>query len=95
MRLEVTLQALQDLKDTARHIAKDKRGAASAWTERIWVEFLVIQRSPLIFPAIPELHFGLRKARHGDYLILYRTQGDVVRIERVIHGMRDLPRHIL
>ncbi len=34
---------------------------------------------------------GLRRSVVKPYVVLYRTQGDVVRIERVLHGMRDLP----
>ena len=94
MRLEVAPEALADVKEIARHIARDKPGAASAWARRVQAEFLVIQRSPLIFLLAPDLRMGFRKARLGDYLIFFRTQGDIVRIERVIHGMRDLPHHI-
>ena len=37
---------------------------------------------------------GLRMAIHRRYLIFYRElpEEDVVRVERVLHGARDLPR---
>ena len=94
MRLEVAPRVAVDLKEIASFIARDKPGAAAAWIERIRTEFFVIQGAPLIFPFAKDIGPGIRKARLGRYLILLRTQGDVVRIERVIHGMRDLPRHL-
>jgi toxin ParE1/3/4 len=33
--------------------------------------------------------------RFGVHLICYRCDGDVLRIERVVHGARDLPRRLL
>lgn len=39
-----------------------------------------------------DLAKNARKRTVSPYLILFRTQGDTVRIERVLHGMRDLPR---
>ncbi len=37
---------------------------------------------------------GLRMAVHGRYLVLFRDLPDknVVRVERVLHGARNLPR---
>ena len=39
-----------------------------------------------------DLHEGLRAARHGRYLIFFVEAEGEVRIVRVIHGARDLPR---
>lgn len=33
--------------------------------------------------------------KFGSHLIFYRITGDVLSIERVIHGARDLPRRLL
>ena len=47
---------------------------------------------PGSFPARDELHEGLRSARHGRYLIFFMEAEEEVRIVRVLHGARDLPR---
>jgi toxin ParE1/3/4 len=94
MQLEVSRRALDDLKRIARFIAKDKPLAAENFVDLIWSEFHVIRQHPLIFPEIAAVFPGLRKGRVGNYLILFRVQDDVVRIARVIHGMRDLPKFL-
>jgi toxin ParE1/3/4 len=33
---------------------------------------------------------GLQMAVHGNYLILFRAQETLVRIERIVHGARRL-----
>jgi hypothetical protein len=49
---------------------------------------------PAIYPARPDLAPGLRMAVHGRYLVLFRELPgeNGVRIERVLHGARNLPR---
>ncbi len=94
MRLEVSRIAERDLRKLGLYIAKDKPVAAMHWLQRIRAEFLVIQNSPFSFATVRSTDATFRKSQVGKYLIFYRCQGDVVRIERVIHGMRDLTRHI-
>ncbi len=50
--------------------------------------------NPAIYPARPDLTPGLRMAVHGCYLVFYRDLPgeDTLRVERVPHGARDLPR---
>jgi plasmid stabilization system protein ParE len=38
----------------------------------------------------PEIGEGARMAMVGRYVILFRTIGEAVRIERVVYGGRDL-----
>ena len=90
MRLEISPLAAMDARKIARHIAKDKPLAASHWVDSIESEYLAILESPLAFPLIPLLQSGFRKRNVGRYIIFFRVQGDLVRIERVLHGMRDL-----
>ena len=44
----------------------------------------------LIYRLRPELDEGARMAVLGRYVILFRVSGDLVRIERVVYGGRDL-----
>jgi toxin ParE1/3/4 len=50
--------------------------------------------TPDIYPARPDLMPGLPMAVHGRYLVFYShlPGEDTVRVERVLHGARDLPR---
>jgi toxin ParE1/3/4 len=90
MQLEVAPRALDDLKKIARYIQIDKSGAAVRFVERIWREFDVIAIHPMIFPAADGDRAGFRLGRVGQYMILFRVTTVTVRIERVVHGRRDL-----
>lgn len=91
MRLEIAPLAAMDVRKIAKHIAKDKPLAASRWVDTIEGEFLLILKFPLAFPLTHLSSSGFRKRNVGEYIIFFRAQGDLVRIERVLHGMRDLP----
>jgi toxin ParE1/3/4 len=45
---------------------------------------------PLAYPSRDDLDAGLRMAVHRPYLIFFRVESDHVRVERVLHGARDL-----
>lgn len=94
MRLEISPLAAMDVRKIAKYIAKDKPLAAMRWVDTIESEFRVILKTPLAFPLTLLSPSGFRKRNVGQYIIFFRTQGDVVRIERVMNGMRDLPAHV-
>jgi toxin ParE1/3/4 len=47
-------------------------------------------RMPGLGTARPELGTGIHMFPHGRYLIFYREHEDMIRIERVMHGARDI-----
>ena len=94
MRLEVAPRVLEDLEEILRYIERDKPGAAINFVERLWREFDVIGQHPLIFPHAHGAYTQFRRGVVGQYLILFRVTEETVRIERVVHGRRDL-RHLL
>jgi plasmid stabilization system protein ParE len=49
-----------------------------------------IAKQPQIYRLRPELGAEARLATVGHYVILFRIRQNVVRIERVMHGGRDL-----
>jgi plasmid stabilization system protein ParE len=49
-----------------------------------------IAKQPQIYRLRPELGVEARLATVGSYVILFRIRHDTVRIERVVHGGRDL-----
>ncbi len=94
MRLEIAPEAANDLLEISYYIAQDKPSAAERWLKRIYDEIKTIGRNPLLFPVERKTGLGFRQAPFGRYLILFRVTGELVRIERVLHGMRDLPQHL-
>jgi toxin ParE1/3/4 len=83
-----------DLDEIAAYIAKDSPRYAVRTIQKIRREFRAIALAPYHFRLRPELRRELRLAMVGQYAILFRVADETVLIERVLHGMRDLPRQI-
>jgi toxin ParE1/3/4 len=90
MRLELSRFVESDLDDIAAFIAMDNPRRAVGFVQEIRSKLFDIQRSPLIHQLRPEIGEGARMATLGRYVILFRVIDDVVRIERVAYGGRDL-----
>jgi toxin ParE1/3/4 len=80
----------QDLLDIGDHIAKDSRANARRLVGKLVEQCQRIGHAPLAYTGRDDLAPGLRMAPMGHYVIFFRVLGDVVRIERVLHGARDL-----
>ena len=83
-------RAVFDLREIGDWIAKDSPRRALTFVAELREHALNIGASPLAFPSREDLADGLRTAVHRPYLIFFRIEADVVRIERVLHGARDL-----
>ena len=79
-----------DLDDIADYIAQDNPIRAVSFIRDIRTKFNEIQRNPLIYKFRPEIGEEARMATVGNYAILFRVVGNVVRIERLTYGSRDL-----
>ena len=79
----------QDLLDIGDYIAKDSRANARRFVGKLMVQCERIGQSPLGYPGRENLAPGLGMASMGRYVVFFRVLGDVVRIERVLHGARD------
>lgn len=84
--------ARADLVEIGDFIALDNPERAASFVTEIEARLIQVAARPGSFPARDELHAGLRSARHGRYLIFFIDSDDEVRIVRVLHGSRDLPR---
>jgi toxin ParE1/3/4 len=95
-QLLLSPRAAADLADIAEYIARDNPGRAATFIAEIEATCRAVAAAPDIYPARLDLAPGLRMAVHGRYLVLFRDLADqnVVRVERVLHGARDLPRFI-
>ena len=91
MRLERGRFVEPDLEEIADYIAQDNPARAVSFVAAIGARFQVIAESPLMYRLRPEIGDTARLCAHGHYVILFRIVSDVVRIERVAFGGRDLP----
>ena len=83
--------ARSDLDDIAGYIAQDNPHRAVTFIQDIRAKFLDVQRNPLLYQLRPDIGEEARLATVGNYAILFRVAGEVVRIERVTYGGRNLP----
>lgn len=91
MRLQLSRYIEGDLDGIADYIAQDNPHRAVTFIQNIRAKFQDIQRHPLIYQLRPEIGEDARMATIGNYAILFRVLDEVVRVERVAYGARDLP----
>jgi toxin ParE1/3/4 len=87
-------RAASDLEEIAEYIARDNPTRAASFIAELEATCRAVAASPEIHPLRGDLAAGLRMAAYGRYLVLYRDLPgeNTVRIERVLHGARNLPR---
>lgn len=95
-RLLLSPRAAADLEEIAEYIARDNPARAATFLAELEATCRAVAASPDLYPARADLSPGLRMAVHGRYLVLYRDlpSENAVRVERVLHGARNLPRLI-
>lgn len=82
--------ARADLEAIGRYIAEDNPDRAASFVAELLESAAQAAERPRSFPQRDDVSPGLRAARHGRYLILFRDLADQVRVVRVLHGARDL-----
>lgn len=63
---------------------------AVSFLESLYQQCILIGENPWLYRERPELGSHIRSCTYGRYLILYGTTETAVRIERVLHGARDI-----
>ncbi len=93
-RLLLSPRAAADLEEIADFIARDNPVRAASFVAELEAKCRAVAETPELYPARTDLGQGLRMAVHGRYLVLYRDlPGEsTVRVERVLHSARNLPR---
>lgn len=81
----------QDLLDIGDHIAKDSRANARHFVGKLIKQCERIGNAPMGYVGREDLAPGLRMAALHRYVIFFRVIDGTVRIERVLHGARNLP----
>jgi toxin ParE1/3/4 len=80
----------QDLLEIGDYIARDSRVNARRFVAKLIEQCKKIGRAPLGYASREDLAHDLRMAALDRYVIFFRVADGVVRIERVLHGARDL-----
>jgi plasmid stabilization system protein ParE len=93
VKVALTVDAASDLEEIAEHIAKDAPRRALSFVRELRQSALALARSPTAYPFASRFErLGVRRRVHGNYLILYRVEGDRLDILRIVHGARDYAR---
>lgn len=82
--------AERDLEEIGDYIARDNPERALSFLSELQAHCLRVLEMPSVFPKRDDIESGLQMGVHGNYLILFRAEGDTVRIERIVHGARRL-----
>jgi toxin ParE1/3/4 len=83
-------EAEADLVEIALHIAADDPVRALSFVEELESRCLSLAHFPDRGRERGELAADLRSVPHGRYLIFYTPSAKTVRIERILHGSRDV-----
>ncbi|GAB6909758.1 type II toxin-antitoxin system RelE/ParE family toxin [Desulfosarcina cetonica] len=79
-----------DLEEIGDYIARDNPSRAVSFIQEIRDLCAKLTASPEAYPLRRELGQDIRMVAFRRYLIFY-TAGDCIRIERILHGARDIP----
>jgi plasmid stabilization system protein ParE len=90
MRLRLSPLVPADLEEIADFIAQDSPRHALRVLRLLRARMKEIAKQPELYRLRPELGPDARLAVVGQYVILFRIRPNAVRIERVVHGARDL-----
>jgi toxin ParE1/3/4 len=89
-RLIFSPEATADLADLAAYIARDDPKRARSFVDELEARCAGLTEFPETGRSRPELAPNLRSKPHGDYLIFYTPGAKMVRVERIMHGARDV-----
>lgn len=73
-------------------IAQNNPVRAISCTEELYQQCLLIAESPVLYRERSELQAGIRCSTYGCDLLPFRVLDTEVRIERAMHGSRDINR---
>lgn len=94
MRVVLSPQTESDLEEIGDYIALHNPRRALTFMAEIMAKCLKLGNTPGLGTVRPELGEGVRMLPHGRYLIFYRKQAGMIRIERVMHSARHLRRRL-
>jgi toxin ParE1/3/4 len=90
MKVLVSPRARDDLKGIALEIGQHHLEAAEAFLKKLTARFGIFRVFPHVGTGREDLCEGLRAFSFRRYVIYFRILEDHVRIDRVLHGSRDI-----
>lgn len=87
--VRISPQAQREIADIRTFIARDNPIRALSFVRELRTRIANIAEMPLRYRERTELRPGLRAARHGNYMIFFKVDGDRVEVLRVRHGATD------
>lgn len=90
MRVFFSPLAAHDMEEIGDYIFKDNPQAARKITRELRAKCRGLSKYPLRGVSRPDIEPGLRSISLGNYLIFYVVNLETVRIQRILHGARDL-----
>lgn len=90
MKFVISPHAANDIDNIANYIALDNPDRAVSFALEIRQRFRVIAERPFSFPEKAEWGRNKRSSLIGKYHILFEVKDDVVQIQRIMHGARDI-----
>lgn len=92
MRVEITAEAERDLREIARHIARDDIRAAVQFVGELRRACEGLSEFPERFALVPRYaDRGIRHRVCGKYLIFYRIERECVVVIHILHGALNYP----
>ncbi len=94
MRYELSLEADRDLEDIFDHTYGELGVAQAAQYVSSFDDVLeALAANPHMGRTRDEVRAGLRSVVKEHHVVFYRLLDDRIRIVRILHGSRDLPRY--
>jgi len=89
----LSIEADHDLEEIFEY-TENKFGIDQAikYLQEFDVLFNHLVQTPALGKERNEIKNGLRSIPKGSHVVFYRIMNDKIRIVRILHGMRDLPR---
>lgn len=95
MTLDFTKAAVADLQSIRAYTLKNWGDQQEQlYLNSLWEKFEEILADPRRCRSRDDLFPGCRIAAQEKHVILFRTDGNVLQIVRILHGAMDYPRHI-
>lgn len=82
--------ALRDLDEISDYIAKDNYPRALTFTDELYDACAELLTNPMAHQDRSDLGLNLRQKVYKNYLIIFRIGPKAIRVERIVHGARDL-----
>ena len=95
MTLDFTAAAVADLQSIRSYTLETwGAGQECVFVDSLWNQFEEIMKNPQRWRFRNDLFPGCQLAAQGKHVMLFRVQGRILQIVRILHAAMDFPRHI-